>query len=170
MFCGHKAQPGRHVSSLAELAAIPCCRNECGCAKGTNPRDGQQPADRLALVGNCFDRGAQGFDSLLNLGKIIQVFVQQCPHVLGQIVLHVAKVPPDIGMKGTSPNPHHQPVFNTKGPCLIHQSGTFADKPVPDSMQCLKINLLSGAHFDEPHGRPVHRLDNGSRVNRVGLV
>ena len=37
MFCGHKAQPSRHVLSLAELAAIPRCRNKCGCAKGTIP-------------------------------------------------------------------------------------------------------------------------------------
>jgi hypothetical protein len=49
---------------------------------------------------------------------------------------------PDISMEATSPDPHGQPVFDTKCPHLVHQSGSLPNKPVTESTQSLQINLF----------------------------
>ncbi|OIQ70390.1 hypothetical protein GALL_479990 [mine drainage metagenome] len=73
-------------------------------------------------------------------------------------------------MKPASPGAHGQPIFDAKGPRLIHQPGAFADKPVPDSMKRLQINLRRGAHFNKPHRRSGHGLSNGCGIYCVGFV
>ena len=82
----------------------------------------------------------------------------------------VAKVPPDVGMKATGAGPQGQPMFDVKGPRLIHQRGALTDKPVPVSVKRLQINLLWRAHLNKSHSRLGRGLGSCGCAHRVGLV
>lgn len=97
-------------------------------------------------------------------------FRKSIPYRLSQIVFQIAEVPPDVGVEATSPDPHDQPIFNAKGSSLIHQPSALTDKPVPDAVERLEINLFRGSRFDKSHCRPCDGLCNRRSIDRVGLV
>jgi hypothetical protein len=82
----------------------------------------------------------------------------------------IGKVPLNIGMTATGTNTHGQPLFDAKGPRLVHQPNALAHEPIPDAVKRLQVNLLRRSHFDKSHSWPSHGLSNRGSVNRIGFV
>lgn len=77
------------------------------------------------------------------MGEIVKHLFKQLTYGLGQIILRVIQVPPDIGMKATLADPHYQPILKAEGPCLVHERCSLPDEPISDAMHRLQINLIS---------------------------
>ena len=165
----HEAQPGRPVSRLVELAAFPCRRNEGRCIRGPIPGT----VDNLRIASSL-----RALASIMALKALTQFRYRQ-GRSAGRSAVSASSVPDRFShcrggagcrRKATSPDPHDQPSFDTKGPRQIPQPSALTDKPVPDAVKRLPIDLLHSLRFDTPHRRPCDRFGSHCGIDRVGLV
>src|SRR6056297_2973614 len=162
MLARDQSQPGSHVSTVVEVAAIPDRGNDGSGGLRPYATYLPHPATGLTLPVDLVDASVELPDPLVDLGHQCQEGRQGLAAKLRELIALVFDDPRDHGASPRDRLPEGDPTIEQNATHLTDQCGSVIDHALPRPMQGLHILLGDTLLRHEPHAG----LDD---CNRDGL-